>query len=384
MSDAVRPGDANSSGAPDAYEERKRAVEAWNEMQRVIRAHASANRIPYKGTFELTARCSLKCKMCYMRLDQADIAAQGRELTAAEWIRMGELAFEAGTVDLLLTGGEPMLRPDFPEIYTALSDMGFILRVYTNATLVTDEIVALFEERPPQDVEISVYGASRETYARVGGWADGYDRMVAGLDRLRQVVPSIKLKTTIIRDNAADYDAMTQFAHERGLTLSTTSLPMPAIRGARADVRSCRLNLRELLTFHHDHAFEVLNDDCAPPPASRRAGLYCDAGLSSYSVLWHGAMVACMTDADARCVKGYPLEEGFDAAWARLVEFREGKDLPEPCKTCPVYPVCSTCAIHHHAETGSYLRHSEYCCNFYRIRKGLPPITWGADEARGE
>ena len=359
---------------PDADKLREAGF-TWNTVQKALMMHASEHRVPYKGTFELTARCTLKCKMCYMRLDQRDIDAQGRELTAAEWIELGRAAVDAGTVDLLLTGGEPMLHPDFAEIYMALSDMGFVLRVFTNATLVTDEIAALFEERPPQLVEVSVYGASRETYQRVGGWADGFDRMRDGVDKLIKAVPTISLKTTIIRDNAADFEAMNAFARERGMPLSTVSLPMPAIRGARADVRACRLNIQELLTFHHDHNFNILNDGCSAPPSDRRCGLYCEAGLSSYAILWNGAMVACMTDGDALCVKGYPLTEGFDAAWARMAQFREGKSaLPEQCKTCAVYPACSCCAVHHQIESGAYTKKNEYGCLFYRTMAGLPPI----------
>ena len=136
----------------------------FNMFYQAMLENARRSHIPYKGTFELTPRCSLKCKMCYMRLDPPQIKEQGRELTAEEWIRLGQMAFEAGTLDLLLTGGEPMLRPDFPQIYTALTDMGFLLRLYTNATLITPEIMDLLRERPPQAMEITLYGASEETY----------------------------------------------------------------------------------------------------------------------------------------------------------------------------------------------------------------------------
>jgi radical SAM protein with 4Fe4S-binding SPASM domain len=343
----------------------------WDEFTSAMRTYTALNRIPYKGTFELTPQCSLQCKMCLVRLDACDMPAQGRLLTTDEWIRMGEMAFEAGTVDLLLTGGEPMLRPDFAKIYTALSDMGFLLRVYTNATLVTPEIEALFEERPPQGVEITVYGASPETYERVGGWADAYPRMVEGLDRIQKHVRSIKLKATIIRDNAADFAALQDFALQRGLPLSTTTLPIPAVRGAKADVRGCRLNLQELLDFHAKHPMALMNADCAPPTLDERSPVYCDAGLSSYAILWNGSMVACMTDDDPNCAKGRPLEEGFATAWDKIFAFREGKCLPKECLTCPVYAMCSTCAVHHHAETGAYDKHTIYGCDFFRIQQGL-------------
>nr|HML47686.1 hypothetical protein [Clostridia bacterium] len=193
-------------------------------------------------------------------------------------------------------------------------------------------------------------------------------------DALRKIVPSIKLKTTIVRDNAADFEAMLAFARERELPLSTTTLPSPAIRGARADVHACRLNLRELIAFHAKHKLSMYNDSCSPPDPEARTSLYCNAGLSSYAVLWHGAMVACMVDDDPACVKGYPLEEGFAAAWEKLAGFRCNKPLPEPCKTCPIYAACSTCAVHHHVESGAYDKPARYCCDFYRIQHGLPLI----------
>lgn len=359
--------DENVEGSTMTIEEYQARVKKWDDLNATLNAYTAQNHIPYKGTFELTARCSLKCKMCYMRLDQDEIERQGRELTTAEWIRMGEMAAEAGTADLLISGGEPMLRTDFKEIYTALTDMGFYLRLYTNATLVTPEIARLIEERPPFDIEVSIYGASRETYAKVAGWADGYDRMVEGVDTLRKIAP-MQLKTTIIRDNAGDFKAMCEFARNRGLLLSTVSLPMPAIRGAKADVKSCRLNLNELLKFHEENSFDIVGSDCQPPHEGDRCGLFCSAGLSSYSILWNGTMVACLADSDANCVKGYPLEEGFGSAWSKMAQFREGKPLPLECQTCAEFATCSSCSVGHMTESGSYDKRNLYRCAFYKAK----------------
>lgn len=84
-------------------------------------------RYPVQSNFELTPRCNFRCKMCYVRLDAEEIPLQGRELSTAEWIRLGEQAVDAGTLSVTLTGGEPLMRPDFAEIYEAYSEMGFWL-----------------------------------------------------------------------------------------------------------------------------------------------------------------------------------------------------------------------------------------------------------------
>lgn len=147
----------NEQESQSIRQENYEKTQTFNLFQDAMLWQARQMRIPYKAMFELTARCSMKCRMCYMRLDPPQIAAQGRELTTEEWIRLGQMAFEAGTLDLTLTGGEPMLRSDFAQIYTALSDMGFLLRIFSNATLVTPDIMALLRDRPPQSMEITLY-----------------------------------------------------------------------------------------------------------------------------------------------------------------------------------------------------------------------------------
>ncbi len=89
----------------------------------VYRAGA-AKRMPVSGTFELTPRCNLSCRMCYIHLSGAEQSARGRELTTEEWLSVGRQAVDAGMVYLLLTGGEPMLRKDFVTIYSEMVKMG--------------------------------------------------------------------------------------------------------------------------------------------------------------------------------------------------------------------------------------------------------------------
>ncbi len=334
-------------------------------FQDAMLQHARENHIPHKGTFELTPRCSMKCRMCYMRLDPPEIKKQGRELNTAEWIELGRQAFEAGTFDLLLTGGEPMLRPDFPEIYTAMSDMGFLLRVFSNATLVTPKIMDLLRERPPQAMEVTLYGASPETYQRIGGIAEGYQRAIDAVEQLREFLPSLKLKTTLTRDNVADFPLLRRFAEERALPMEPTAMPLPAVRGAISTAREERLDVDELLAFYDANGIDPLGDNPCPDP-DKRTSLYCDAGLCTYTVQWNGDMVACILDDDPARPIGRPLEEGFAAAWDKLLTFRDNKPLPEPCRTCPVFGACGTCAVCHRIESGAYDVRSPYACGLYK------------------
>ena len=79
--------------------------------------------IPLSGTFELTARCNLDCKMCYIHKKANDSLVKKSEMSAAEWIDVAT-AQKAGMFLLLVTGGEPFLRPDFFEMYDEFKSLG--------------------------------------------------------------------------------------------------------------------------------------------------------------------------------------------------------------------------------------------------------------------
>ena len=100
--------------------------------QRLLAKGARAG-LPVMGTFELTPRCNLQCKMCYIRLTEKEMRPLGRELTATQWLSLAREAVDAGMVFLLLTGGEPLLRKDFPVMYESLAQMGFIISINIHA-----------------------------------------------------------------------------------------------------------------------------------------------------------------------------------------------------------------------------------------------------------
>ena len=83
-----------------------------------LHRRAAAQRQPVNGTFELTERCNLDCRMCYVRHSAGDAARRTKELSASAWLELARQAIDNGMVFLLLTGGEVFLRPDFFEIYT--------------------------------------------------------------------------------------------------------------------------------------------------------------------------------------------------------------------------------------------------------------------------
>lgn len=335
-------------------------------------------RVPVDGTFELTVRCNLHCKMCLFRhADRENRTLAEQELTAGEWISLARQARDAGMLSLLVTGGEPLLRPDFREIWEGIYPLGFLTTLYTNATLVTPAVLDTLRKYPPHRIGVTVYGASADTYRAVCGDPNAFRQAIDGI-RLLQTLPSIlEFRTTIIRDNYRDADAIEalirrEFGEQYRLT--QTRIVTKAVRGACADVEACRLEpedsvrlaLRRSVNLIKEYVGDSYREsnlylEYQPPDASRRqlTLLGCHAGMSAFTISWDGRLLGCQMlgafSTDAR-------HAGFQKAWA---DFPMAVQLPpeDPvCASCESRALCNCCYASRYAETGSLTGRPDYVC----------------------
>ncbi len=340
-------------------------------------------RQPLNATFELTARCNLRCKMCLVRIDRERMAELGgRERTAGEWIAMAKEIQEAGTIGLLLTGGEPLLRPDFPLIYQEIAKLGFMLTLYTNATLITPKIMEILRRYPPHRIGITIYGASRDTYEKVTGNPDAYDRMLEGIRQLGQLSSKLTVRTTLIKDNIKDLDLITRWVQTLGpqVQFSVSRIVTKPVRGCNSKVEICRLTPEQNVAmlekrnteFVIEPFYKLVNEypqivtNRAEEPinvkkhssSERKPTLYgCEAGMSSYTITWDGKLIGCQMLGDCWT---YPFEEGFTKAWQEFPKRVKLPPLPEQCNSCSLS--CCACPATRLAETGRLDGLPEYLC----------------------
>lgn len=355
-------------------------------------------RIPLKGTFELTAGCNLRCKMCMIRIDNAD-ELYSNERTAKEWINMAEQVRQAGTLELLLTGGEPMSRPDFVDIYTEIASMGFILTLYTNATMISQDIYKVLQKYPPHKIGITVYGASAKTYEKVTGFCDAYDRMLMGMDKLRQLPSGLTIRTTIVKDNFEDMDKILEWADGLGpkVSFNVNRIVTMPVRGGSSDVKNYRLTpeqnvdmlkkiytrsiikIKDFIKNHPEISTDKDNADILNNSLNNREEeqnykesdirqtIYgCDAGMDSYTITWDGKLIGCQMLDDC-CT--YPFEDGFTEAWNRFPQKVKLMPLPEKCKGCNTR--CMSCFATRLSETGRMDGWPEYICREGKLKEKM-------------
>ena len=342
----------------------------YGQLVRALHDHATAKRQPINGTFELTARCNLRCRMCYVRHAAGDATCRARELTASQWLELARQAKAHGTLFLLLTGGEVFLRPDFFDIYTPLTRMGFVLTLFTNGTLITDEIASRLAEAPPSRTEITLYGATAETYDAVTGVPGSYARCIRGIEALLRHRVPLGLKSTLTRRNVSELDAMREMAHNWGVPFSASWLLSKRRDGAPSDVLDCRmsaLDCVELEASDQASANSWAEAALRETKSEHTSNFYCQAGKSSYVISPRGEMNVCL---DLPRPAARPLEIGFAAAWKQVQAYVDSAPPLHPdCLACDARAFCSRCPAWSFLETGTLNEPVPYLCEIAFARK---------------
>jgi MoaA/NifB/PqqE/SkfB family radical SAM enzyme len=163
-----------------------------------FRTRAYADRIPISATLELTSRCNLRCRHCYLGNQEEQHSKRSQERdTAAVLASLDEWA-AAGCLYLLITGGDPMMRKDFAQVYRHARELGMLVTVFCDGILVTPAIIELFKELPPRKVEVSIYGSTPETYETVTRVPGSHANAWRGIRRLHDNGIRIGLKTVLM------------------------------------------------------------------------------------------------------------------------------------------------------------------------------------------
>lgn len=344
------------------------------EIRRVLTRRCASLGIPISGIFELTPRCNLRCKMCYVRLTPAQMAPIGTELTAQQWLELAREAREAGLTFLLLTGGEPTLRSDFEEIYAELAQMGFSISINTNGTLLTPSLRRLWHSFPPSQVNVTLYGTSREDYNTLCGDPDAFDRVVEALQWLKSEGILVHLNTTIVPENMASWERLEQFGDALGIGLRMTTYCFPPVRREVCGVcdgfrritaeEAGNLTVRDILYREGVESIRKRAASMSAPPSSdcrldTGESISCMAGRAQFWVNWYGGMTPCGMLPEPQV---HPMAEGFPAAWDRLRQQTAQIRLCPECSTCKERHTCMNCAAVIYTETGTFTEKPEYMC----------------------
>jgi radical SAM protein with 4Fe4S-binding SPASM domain len=331
---------------------------------------AVEQRIPLSGSIDLTHRCNLNCVHCYLG-DKTNFQGDGKkELDTAQWISIIDQFTKAGCLNLLITGGEPLLRKDFAEIYTHAKKNGLLVTVFTNGTLITEKILELFNVLPPRNVEISLYGATTAIYERITGIEGSYGKCLTGIQNLLDYGINLKLKTILMILNRHEFFDIENMAKNYGANFRFDAAIFPCFNGDKTPVR-LRVSPKEAIEkeFSNDDRSKQWKDYFERMKGfSLTDTLYiCGTGLTNFHIDPYGYLHPCLMVTNLR----YDLTGGsFVKGWRNVIpSIRKKKaGAAYTCNQCKKMVLCGFCPAFFELEKGAEDVISEYLCKMGELR----------------
>jgi MoaA/NifB/PqqE/SkfB family radical SAM enzyme len=285
-------------------------------MERKALTHIP-ERFPLACQWEITCRCNLRCVMCYTDcFNRPDKIRE--ELSTNEIIRIMDELANAGCVDLCMTGGEPLARPDFFDIYEHAKAKGFLIVLFTNGTLITEEVADRLAGLPPFRIEISLHGLTERTFEGITQGGGSFERCMRAIRLLLDRNLTLVLKATAMTVNKDEILAIKRYVRSLGTVGYKLGEEMrPTLDGSDAPGRWA-LSDEELQEINRQDP-ELWDETCRK---QAKPAALCESGKRSFHIDAYGRLQLCSGNRR----QSYDLRQG---------SFKEGFYHALPTFACP-------------------------------------------------
>ncbi len=304
-------------------------------LQDVTR-RAKTRQIPISVLVEVCYTCNLQCRHCFLE------ERHTRGLTLQQYEAIFDQLVKAGTLFVILTGGEPFTRRDFMDIVRAARRRRLSVTIFTNGTLLNDSIISELKRLYVQEVHISVYGPDASSPDSITNVPGSFQRTVGSIKLLLAAGMRVRIKSPLMSQTATKYIELKRFAKDLGVPIQFTTV-ITAKNNGDATTHSLRLEQSQLETLVKDADVNEIgtapvhfidNLDCIP----------CEVVLNGGTIDPHGEVFACN---QLRIPFGNVTQQEFGEIWANspiLNELRRVslRDLPA-CKECDLFTFCTRC-----------------------------------------
>jgi radical SAM protein with 4Fe4S-binding SPASM domain len=336
-----------------------------------LRTVNAKRRLPLHGEMELTFRCNNRCVHCFVNQRANDRKEILDEMSYGEICHILDEMVDEGCLWLVMTGGEPLLREDFLDIYTCAKRKGLLITLFTNGTLVTEEIADCLAEWPPQKIEITLYGKSKETYERVTRVSGSHAKCMQGIHYLLERGLPLRLKTMVLTINRHELEDMKAFAENLGLEFRYDPIVNARIDGDSSPLRF-RLSPQEVvqLDLGDERRYSDLKElarDFLGPYENTEYLYGCGAGINSFHIDPYGYLGICTMSRKPR----YNLRNGsFKDGWhGFLPKVRAQKPKGDnKCAHCELLVLCGRCPGWSQMECGDPEVPVPYLCEIGHLR----------------
>ncbi|MFC1674564.1 radical SAM/SPASM domain-containing protein [Candidatus Omnitrophota bacterium] len=344
-----------------------------------LRTHKKNLRIKRSNVcqFELTFRCPLYCRHCYTGCYNQP-AYFKEELKTQEVKTILDKVYQAGVIWLCLTGGDPLARADFLEIYSYAKQKGFIVSVFTSGYLLDKKIVKFLKSKPPFVIELTLNAVTEQLYEKISGVKGSFLRLMKGINLLIKERIPLKIKTQVTKDNLEELTKIKKLVEGLGLEFRPSHILYPRLNGDKTPC-NLRISPKEILGLDaDDRRLSACDDwrlqDSNPHPPTVNLFTCAIGGGDGFHIDPLGNIFLCnlMRKTDFNLLKtdlGYALD-------GLISQVREKSFLTDSaCRDCSLKRLCNWCPGRAYLEKDKEEEPIEYYCELARLQRMIEKKT---------
>ncbi len=351
----------------------------------------------------LTRRCNLACEHCYLDADTLQNGSPD-ELSRAEICRLlDDIASRNNEIMVVLTGGEPLIRPDLELLINHGSHLGLSMVVGTNGVMLTDKRVQSLKLAGALGMGISVDSLDPQQHDQFRGRSGAWEKTLAGIEACRRHDLPFQVHFSVTEANAAEVPAMIDFARASGARVLNIFFLICTGRGeSMSDISPITYErvLNQLVAAQSENHELLIRARCAPhfkriayeqdprSPLTRAEGYEgggCLAGIHYCRITPEGDVTACPYIPDS---EGNIRQTPFWQTWENSSTFAtlRNPSLNGKCGQCEYRKLCGGCRARPLAMGGNLMDTDPWCSYLPQDGSVIQPlveipsaITWSPE-----
>ena len=353
--------DQHQSIVPLAEEQMEAAEETDdNSIYGEIKDYARENLLPISCLFEVTHRCRLKCRHCYLRGTKSD---QKNEMTLEEIKRFLEEYKELGGTYLTFTGGDPFVRTDFWEIFSYARKLRFAVTILTSAFKVDEALLIRFAQAGIYYFQVSIYGPNAKVHDDFTGIPGSFDDAIRALRLMQSYNVAVRASLSIVKDNVDHFEEIISMLVEMKIPYGINYIMNPRRNGdfAPVEMSISDQQLRKCLTYNSALGVPNLRGKGPNEPV-------CDCARSLLSIDPYGNVYPCM---ELRDEPESLRDQSLSQIWHQSPVFQKMRQIClgdlEDCLGCQYKEYCNRCSANALKDGKELCQHSQWDCRYAKF-----------------
>ena len=324
---------------------------------------------------EITSKCNERCIHCYIPHENKTV-----QMSKEMFYDILEQCKKMNVLHINISGGEPMLHPNFLDFIKMCNEYNFSVNILSNLTLLNEKIVVEMQKNPLLGVQTSLYSMNKDVHEYITKMPGSYEKTINGIMLLKEHNIPLQISCPIIKQNQNEYDDVVEWGKKNNIRVSSDYVIIGQYDSSTQNLDN-RLNIcdveriiRKKVNDDPNYVYEIENE------ADKRKSLtlddyICSVCHSTICIAENGNLYPCAG------WQGYIIgnirDISLEELWSTskkikcLRELRR-RDFPK-CVNCSEKEFCTMCMVRNANEspTGNYLETNTYFCEIAKKIKSI-------------